>query len=52
MPNEVLMPRLADTLVEGTVARWLKAANDVVQAGAERLQLRRRGGRAVQAQEH
>src|SRR5436190_391945 len=33
MPTEVLMPRLADTLVEGTVARWLKAANDVVQAG-------------------
>ncbi len=33
MPNDVLMPRLADTLVEGTVARWLKAANDVVQAG-------------------
>ena len=33
MPTDVLMPRLADTLVEGTVARWLKAANDVVQAG-------------------
>src|SRR5947209_4040592 len=33
MPTEVLMPRLADTLVEGTVARWLKAANDSVQVG-------------------
>jgi pyruvate/2-oxoglutarate dehydrogenase complex dihydrolipoamide acyltransferase (E2) component len=33
MPTDVLMPKLADTLVEGTVARWLKAANDVVQAG-------------------
>jgi len=33
MPTDVLMPKLADTLVEGTVAHWLKAANDVVQAG-------------------
>src|ERR1051326_8651 len=33
MPTDVLMPRLADTLMEGTVARWLKAANDSVQAG-------------------
>lgn len=33
MPTDVLMPRLADTLTEGTVARWLKAANDSVQAG-------------------
>ena len=33
MPTDVLMPKLADTLVEGTVARWLKAANDVIQAG-------------------
>jgi pyruvate/2-oxoglutarate dehydrogenase complex dihydrolipoamide acyltransferase (E2) component len=27
------MPRLADTLVEGTVARWLKAVGDAVAAG-------------------
>jgi 2-oxoisovalerate dehydrogenase E2 component (dihydrolipoyl transacylase) len=33
MPTDVFMPKLADTLVEGTVARWLKVANDVVQAG-------------------
>lgn len=33
MSTDVLMPQLADTLVEGTVARWLKSANDVVQAG-------------------
>ncbi len=33
MPTDVLMPKLADTLVEGTLTRWLKAANDTVQAG-------------------
>jgi pyruvate/2-oxoglutarate dehydrogenase complex dihydrolipoamide acyltransferase (E2) component len=33
MPTEIRMPRLADTLVEGTLARWLKAVNDPVQAG-------------------
>ena len=33
MSTDVLMPQLADTLVEGTVARWLKSAHDVVQAG-------------------
>ena len=33
MSIEVLMPKLADTLVEGTLARWLKAAHDEVKAG-------------------
>ncbi|HEX9134599.1 MAG TPA: dihydrolipoamide acetyltransferase family protein, partial [Ktedonobacteraceae bacterium] len=33
MPTDIFMPKLADTLVEGTVASWLKAAGDVVQAG-------------------
>ena len=33
MPIDVLMPKLADTLVEGTLASWLKAAGDAVQAG-------------------
>ncbi|MFL5666522.1 MAG: dihydrolipoamide acetyltransferase family protein [Ktedonobacteraceae bacterium] len=33
MPTDILMPKLADTLVEGTLLRWLRAANDVVQAG-------------------
>ncbi len=33
MPEEIRMPKLADTLVEGTVARWLKAAGETVQAG-------------------
>ncbi len=33
MPTDVFMPKLADTLVEGTVASWLKAAGGVVQAG-------------------
>lgn len=29
----IRMPRLADTLVEGTVARWLKRVGDTVNAG-------------------
>lgn len=33
MSTEILMPKLADTLVEGTLARWLKAAHDAVKAG-------------------
>jgi pyruvate/2-oxoglutarate dehydrogenase complex dihydrolipoamide acyltransferase (E2) component len=33
MPTDVLMPKLADTLVEGTLARWLKSALESVQAG-------------------
>lgn len=33
MPTDVLMPKLADTLVEGTVTRWFKAVNDAVQVG-------------------
>jgi pyruvate/2-oxoglutarate dehydrogenase complex dihydrolipoamide acyltransferase (E2) component len=33
MSTDVLMPKLADTLVEGTLARWLKSAQESVQAG-------------------
>ncbi len=33
MPTDVLMPKLADTLVEGTLARWLKTAQESVQVG-------------------
>ncbi len=33
MSIEVSMPKLADTLVEGTLARWLKAAHETVQKG-------------------
>jgi 2-oxoglutarate dehydrogenase E2 component (dihydrolipoamide succinyltransferase) len=33
MLTEVFMPKLADTLVEGTVASWLKDAGDLVRAG-------------------
>ena len=33
MSTEVLMPKLADTLVEGTLARWLKAAHEAVKTG-------------------
>ncbi len=33
MPTDVRMPKLADTLVEGTLARWLKSAHETVQQG-------------------
>src|SRR5487761_1586611 len=33
MSTEVLMPKLADTLAEGTLARWLKAAHEAVKTG-------------------
>ncbi len=35
----VQMPRLADTLVEGTVARWLKRAGEPVAAGEPLVQI-------------
>lgn len=33
MSTEVRMPKLADTLVEGTLARWLKSARQIVSLG-------------------
>lgn len=35
MPTLVEMPRLSDTMREGTLARWLKALGDEVRAGDE-----------------
>ena len=33
MPVEVLMPALSPTMVEGKLARWLKAEGDEITAG-------------------
>jgi len=33
MPIQILMPALSPTMTEGTLARWLKQAGDVVTAG-------------------
>src|SRR5262245_32619597 len=33
MPVELVMPRLSDTMTEGTVARWLKKPGDPVKRG-------------------
>ena len=31
--SEVTMPRLSDTMQEGTIARWLKAPGEQIQKG-------------------
>lgn len=33
MPEEIVMPRLSDTMQEGTIARWAKREGDPVKAG-------------------
>src|SRR5262245_26339105 len=33
MPVEIVMPRLSDTMTEGTIARWLKQPGDQVKKG-------------------
>mgnify|MGYP003352080717 CR=1 FL=1 len=33
MAEELVMPRLSDTMERGTVARWLKHEGDAVAAG-------------------
>ncbi|MBV8083646.1 MAG: 2-oxo acid dehydrogenase subunit E2 [Chloroflexi bacterium] len=33
MPEQVVMPKLSDTMTEGTVSKWLKRAGDEVQKG-------------------
>src|SRR5262245_19188691 len=33
MPVEIVMPRLSDTMTEGTIARWLKQPGDPVKRG-------------------
>ena len=33
MPIDIVMPRLSDTMSEGTIARWLKKPGDAVKKG-------------------
>lgn len=33
MPTEIRMPKLSDTMEEGTIVRWLKNPGDTVQQG-------------------
>src|SRR5438309_11970112 len=33
MPEQVFMPRLSDTMTEGTVSKWLKRQGDEVKKG-------------------
>ena len=33
MPEEIVMPRLSDTMQEGTIARWLKREGEAVKTG-------------------
>ena len=33
MPEEIVMPRLSDTMQEGTIARWAKKEGDAVKTG-------------------
>src|SRR5579871_1857380 len=33
MPEEIVMPRLSDTMEEGTIAQWLKREGETVHKG-------------------
>ncbi|HEX2513118.1 MAG TPA: biotin/lipoyl-containing protein, partial [Chloroflexota bacterium] len=33
MPEEIVMPRLSDTMQEGTIARWVKQEGEQVEKG-------------------
>ena len=39
MPGEVVMPRLSDSMEEGTVLRWLKSVGDEVSVGDELVEI-------------
>ena len=39
MAVDVVMPRLSDSMEEGTVLRWLKSPGDEVQRGDELVEL-------------
>src|SRR6478672_1286870 len=36
---EIVMPRLSDTMEEGTILRWLKADGDTVRRGEELVEI-------------
>ncbi len=37
--SEIVMPRLSDTMEEGTILRWLKADGEVVERGSELVEI-------------
>ncbi len=39
MPEEIVMPRLSDTMEEGTIARWLKQEGEAVHKGEAILEV-------------
>jgi pyruvate dehydrogenase E2 component (dihydrolipoyllysine-residue acetyltransferase) len=39
MPSEIVMPRLSDSMEEGTVLRWMKAVGDEVSVGEELVEI-------------
>jgi pyruvate dehydrogenase E2 component (dihydrolipoamide acetyltransferase) len=39
MPEEIVMPRLSDSMEEGTVLRWLKSPGDEVAVGDELVEI-------------
>jgi pyruvate dehydrogenase E2 component (dihydrolipoamide acetyltransferase) len=39
MPDEIVMPRLSDSMEEGTVLRWLKSVGDEVAVGEELVEI-------------
>jgi pyruvate dehydrogenase E2 component (dihydrolipoamide acetyltransferase) len=39
MPEEIVMPRLSDTMTEGTVAKWLKREGEPVRKGEPLLEV-------------
>jgi pyruvate dehydrogenase E2 component (dihydrolipoamide acetyltransferase) len=39
MPDEIVMPRLSDSMEEGTVLRWLKGVGDEVAVGDELVEI-------------
>jgi pyruvate dehydrogenase E2 component (dihydrolipoamide acetyltransferase) len=39
MPEEIVMPRLSDSMEEGTVLRWLKSVGDEVAVGEELVEI-------------
>jgi pyruvate dehydrogenase E2 component (dihydrolipoamide acetyltransferase) len=39
MPEEIVMPRLSDSMEEGTVLKWLKSVGDQVEVGEELVEI-------------
>ena len=45
MAEVITMPRLSDTMEEGTVASWLKKVGDTVEEGVTLIDIERDKGR-------